>query len=125
MRSCSGLQDSCDTAAEARSQAQAAAAQARFYSIFTQLRGAAGTHPASQSVAVNRLEAATDSVLQPLDTLEGLYTSRAAAAQRAAASAAGQARAIGITSVVLTIAVGIALGLFAFRLLGRASLREQ
>jgi methyl-accepting chemotaxis protein len=114
-----------DTPAEARSIAQEAAAQARYLATFTQLRGTAGTGLTRQFVAVNRLEAAAARVLPPLDTLKGLFTSRAVAAQGAAASTAGQARAIGITTVVLTIALGVAFGLFAFRLLGRASRREH
>jgi methyl-accepting chemotaxis protein len=114
-----------ETAVLARSLARAVAAQARYSSTFTQLRGAAGTGLAKQFVAVNRLEAVAAGVLPPLETLEGLYTASAVATQGAAASAAGQARAIGITTVVLTIALGVALGLFAFRLLGRASRREH
>ena len=83
--------------------AQEAAAQARYLSTFTQLRGAAGTGLTRQAVAVDRLEAAAVGVVPPLDTLIGLFTTRAVAAQAAAASAAGQARAIGIATVVLTI----------------------
>jgi methyl-accepting chemotaxis protein len=113
------------TPEEGRFEAQAAAAQARYLSTFTQLRGAAGTGLTRQFVAVNRLEATAAGVLPPIDTLKGLFTTRAVAAEGAAASAAGQARAIGIATVVLTIVGGLALGLFAFRLLGRASRRER
>jgi methyl-accepting chemotaxis protein len=113
------------TAPEARSMAQAMAAQARLSSTSTQIHGVARTGVASEFVAVNRLEAVAAGVAPPLDTLHGLYVSRAQVAQRAAASASGQARLIGIAAVVLTIAVGIALGLFAVRLVGRAFRREQ
>jgi methyl-accepting chemotaxis protein len=113
------------TAAEARSLTQAAAAYAHYYSVFTQVIGTAGAGPARGFAAVVRLEAAAAAVPAPLDTLDGLYVSRAQVAQRAAASASGQARLIGIVAVVLTIVVGIALGLFAVRLVGRAFRREQ
>ncbi len=113
------------TAAEARSLTQAAAAQAHYYSVFTQVSGAAGTGQARQFAAGTRLDAAAAAVPAPLDALDGLYMSRAQAAQRAAASTSAQARAIGIAAVALTIAVGIALGLFAVRLVGRAFRREQ
>jgi methyl-accepting chemotaxis protein len=114
------------TASEARSLAQAMAAQAQYYSTFTQLRGAAGAgRTASQFAAAIRVEAAASRVPAPLDALDHLFTSRVQAAQGAAASTSGQARTIGIAVVALTIAVGIALGLFALRLVGRAFRREQ
>src|ERR1019366_4930759 len=113
------------TAAEARSLVQAEAAHAHYYSVFTQVSKTAGTGLSHLFAAGIRLEAAAAGVPPPLATLDGLYVSRAQAAQRAAVSASGQARAIGIAAVALTIAVGIALGLFAVRLVGRAFRREQ
>ena len=113
------------TPAEARSLAQAVAAQARYYAAFTQLRGAAGTTLIRENATVNRLEEAAPSVVPTLEALDAVLSQRAAAAQAAAFSTARQARAIGITTVALTIAVGIALGLFALRLLGRAFRREH
>src|SRR5450759_2483727 len=76
------------TAAEARSLTQAAAAFAHYYSVFTQVKGAA-VPPGAGFAAVVRLEAAAAAVPAPLDTLDGLYVSRAQAAQRAAVSASG------------------------------------
>jgi len=113
------------TAAEVRSLARAVAAQSRYYSTFTQLRGAAGTNLVRENAAVDRLEAAAPGVVPPLNALDGVLSVQGAAAQAAAASAAAQARAIGIAAVVLTIAVGIALGLFALRLVSRAFRRAQ
>jgi methyl-accepting chemotaxis protein len=113
------------TAAEVRSLAKAVAAQARYYSTFTQLRGAAGTNLVRENAAVDRLEASAPDVVPPLNALDDVLSVRAAAAQAAASSAAAQARSIGIAAVALTIAVGIALGLFALRLLSRAFGREQ
>ena len=106
--------------ADARSRAQAVAAYAHYYSVFTQVSSAAGTGQARQSAAVGRVEAAAGGVLPPLDALGRSFTLRAAAAQAAATSAAGQARAIGIGTVLVTIAIGNALGAFVLRLLGRA-----
>src|SRR5450631_1937713 len=113
------------TAAEARSRAQAVAANAHYYSVFTQVSGAAGTGQARQSAAVGRVEAAAADVLAPLNALGRSFTLRAAAAQAAAASAAGQARAIGIATVRVIIAIGNALGAFVLRLLGRAFRRTH
>jgi methyl-accepting chemotaxis protein len=113
------------TAADVKSLAHAVAAEARYYSTFEQLRGAAGTNVDRENAAVNHLEAAAPDVVPPLTALDSVLSQRAAAAQAAAASAAAQARTIGIAAVVLTIAVGIALGLFASRLLSLSSRRER
>ena len=72
------------TAPEARSLAQAMAAQARLSSTSTQLHGVARTGVASEFAAVVRLEAVAAGVAPPLDRLDGLYVSRAQVAQRAA-----------------------------------------
>jgi methyl-accepting chemotaxis protein len=111
--------------AEVESLARAVAAEARYYSTFEQLRGAAGTNVGRENAAVNHLEAAAPDVVPPLNALDNVLSQRGAAAQAAAASAAGQARTIGIAAVVLTIAVGIALGIFASRLLGLSFRREH
>jgi methyl-accepting chemotaxis protein len=111
--------------AEVESLARAVAAEARYYSTFEQLRGAAGTNVGRENAAVNHLEAAAPDVVPPLNARDNVLSQRGAAAQAAAASAAGQARTIGIAAVVLTIAVGIALGIFASRLLGLSFRREH
>ncbi len=113
------------TAVEAQPLARAVAAEARYYSTFGQLRGAEGTSLVREDAAVDRLEAAAPGVVPPLDSLDDVLSQSADAAQVAAASVADQARAIGTAAVLLTIAVGIALGVFALRLLSRASRRER
>src|SRR5260370_4623635 len=57
------------TSSEARSLAQAMAAEARCESTFTQCRRVASSGLASQFVRVNRLEAPAAGVLPPLETL--------------------------------------------------------
>ena len=111
--------------ADARSRAQAVAADVHYYSVFTQVSGAAGTGQARQSAAAGRVEAAAADVVAPLNALGRSFTLRAAAAQEAAAAAAGQARAIGIATVLVIIALSNAFGAFVLRLLGRAFRRTH
>ncbi len=99
--------------ADARSRAQAVAANKHYYSVFT------------QGVAANRLAAAAADVVPPLGALGRSATLRAAAAQAAATSTAGQSRWIGIATVLVTIAIGNSLGAFVLRLLGRAFRRAH
>jgi methyl-accepting chemotaxis protein len=110
---------------DTRSRAQAVAANAHYYSVFTQVNRAAGTTAVREGVAVGRLEAAAADVMPPLGALGRSVTLRAAAAQIAATAAAGQSRAIGIATVLVTIAIGNALGAFVLRLLGRAFRRAH
>ncbi len=111
--------------ADARSRAEALTAFAHYYSVFTQVSGAAGTTAVREGVAAGQLEAAAAGVVPPLDALGRSVTLRAAATAAAANSAAGQARAIGIATVLVTIAIGNALGAFVLRLLGRAFRRAH
>ncbi len=111
--------------AAARSRAQAVTANARYYSVFTHVSGTAGTTAAREDVALGRLEAAASAVVPPLNALGRFITLRAAAAHAAATSAAGQSRAIGFAAVLVTIAIGNALGSFMLRLLGRAFRRAR
>jgi methyl-accepting chemotaxis protein len=101
------------------------AAEAHYYSTFTQLRAAAGAGAQSGVAAASRLEAVFPAVVQPLNVLEQYLTQRAQAAGVTAAAAARQARLIGFTADILLIAAGVAFSLFALRLLGRAFRREQ
>jgi methyl-accepting chemotaxis protein len=116
---------SAATAAEARSLTAAVAAQAGYYSTFTQLRAAAGTSVFRENAAIDRLEAAAPAVPIPLNALDRLLTARANAARLTEASAARQALVIGVAAVILAILAGIAVSLFAFRLLQRAFGREK
>src|SRR6266702_2958808 len=111
--------------AGAPSRAQAVAANAHYYSLFTRARGVAGTAAGPQHVAVAGLEAAAAAVGPPLGAVDRSLTLRAAAAQAAAAAAMRQARWIGIAALLIIIAIGNALGSFMLRLLGRAFRRAR
>src|SRR5438552_2614445 len=106
--------------AGAPSRAQAVAANAHYYALFTRARGVAGTASGPEHVAVAGLEAAAAAVEPPLGALDHHLTLRAAAAHSAAAAVMRQARWIGIAALLIRIALGNALGSFMLRLLGRA-----
>jgi methyl-accepting chemotaxis protein len=106
-------------------RAQAVTANAHYFSVFRQVSDAAGTTAARESAALGQLEAAAAGVQPPLDALSRSAMRRAAAAQAAASSAAREARVIGIAAVLVTIAIGNALGAFMLRLLGRALRRAR
>jgi methyl-accepting chemotaxis protein len=110
---------------DARSRAQAVAANAHYHSVFAQVSGAAGTTAVREGVAVGQLEAAAADVTPPLGALGRSVTLRAAAGQAAATAPASQSRGIGIAAVLVTIAIGNALGSFVLRLLGRAFRRAH
>src|SRR6266700_4129478 len=112
-------------AADARSRAQVVAANARYHSVFSQVSGAAGMTAFREGVMTGQLEAAAAEVVPPLGALGRSVTLRAAAAQSAATAAARQSRGIGIATVLVTIAMGNALGSFVLRLLGRAFRRAR
>jgi methyl-accepting chemotaxis protein len=111
--------------ADARSRAQAVAANAHYHSVFTQVSGAAGTTAVREGVAVGQLEAAAADVMPPLGALGRSVTLRAAAAQAAATAPAGQSRGIGIATILVTIAIGNVIWAFVLRLLGRAFRRAR
>jgi methyl-accepting chemotaxis protein len=107
----------------ARPLAQATAANAYYYSVFVRVRDLAGT--TSQRFAAGQLEPAAARVAPLLDAVGRSATARAAAAQTAATYAAGQSRAVGIATILVTIAIGNALGSFVLRLLGRTLRRAH
>ena len=113
------------TPAEARALAQAVAAEARYYAVYTSLRGAAGNGGIHAFPAINRLEAAAPGVVPPLTVLDSLHNQSADDARASADSAADQALTIGIIAIVLAVAAGVAFAVFAVRLLKRAFQREQ
>jgi methyl-accepting chemotaxis protein len=113
------------TARDARVLGQAVAAEARYYAVFTGLRGDAGIGVIRENAAIDRLEAAAPGVVPPLNALVSSYVARANTAQAAEGSAAGQALTVGIIALVLAIAAGVAFAVFAVRLLGRAFQRER
>jgi methyl-accepting chemotaxis protein len=110
---------------EARLRIQAAAGNEAFYGTFGQLRGAAGTTPARQIRAINRLAVAEVAVLRPLNQLDTAQRRRADAAQASADSTAAEATAIGIVAAILAVLAGIGFALFAIRMLGRSFDRER
>ena len=113
------------TAGESQYLARAAGAEAHYYAFFRQLHAAVGTNIVRENDAVLRLEATAAGVVPPLNALSHVHVLRADAAKASADSAAAEALTIGIISLVLAIAAGIAFAVFAVRLLGRAAGRER
>ena len=113
------------TPAESAALARAVAAQAHYNAVFVSLRPLAGTGVVRANAAIDRLEAVAPTVQPPLDALDNLHDLSANAAKASADSAAGQALTIGIITLVLAIAAGVAFAVFAVRLLGRAFGRER
>ena len=111
--------------AAARSRTQAVAANAHYYSVFTHVSHTARPAAVHKDVALGQLETAAAAVVPPLDALGRSVAQRAAAAHTAATSAASESRAIGFATVLVTIAIGNALGSFMLRLLGRAYRRAR
>jgi methyl-accepting chemotaxis protein len=106
--------------AEAPLRAQAAAANAAFYALFTRVSRRAGTTRARDVAANARLNPREVTVLGPLSRLATAQARLAGSAQSEASFAAGQARDVGIAAAILAMLAGIAFSLFALRLLRRA-----
>jgi len=85
--------------ADARSRAQAVAANEHYYSVFTQVSGAAGTTAVREGVAANRLAAAARSVIKRPSAFRGGTTADAAASSRPSATCS---RAAVVPAVPLT-----------------------
>ncbi len=66
-----------ETSAEEHNRSVAAQQEARYYTSFTRLQGAAGSTHARETAAVGTLEDAAASVTAPLDTLYSLQQQRA------------------------------------------------
>jgi methyl-accepting chemotaxis protein len=114
-----------ETPLETGFRVQATAADGNFYTLFTTVKGDAGTTAAREVQAIMRLTAAEGSVLRPLSQLDAAQAARANAGQAGAASAASQALGTGIAAAILAILAGAAFGLIAVRLLRQADEREQ
>jgi len=112
-------------ASDAQALARALAANARYYTKGTRLRGAAGASVAQKNAAITKLEEAAPSVVPPLKALSRLHNQHADAAKAAASTAAEQALVTGIAAIVLAIAAGVAFAALAIRLLRQAGHREQ
>jgi methyl-accepting chemotaxis protein len=111
-----------DTAVQRRATAEAVAAQAGYYSLFTQLLAKTGGLSGS---AVGRLEITAAAVLRPLNALDHDHQAHAAAAKANASAATRQAIATGVTAVLLAMIAGGAGTLLAYRMLSRAFRRED
>jgi methyl-accepting chemotaxis protein len=113
------------TAGESQYLARAVGAQAHYYAFFRQLHAAVGTNITRENDAVVRLEQTAAGVVPPLNALFRAHILRADAAKTSADSASDQALTIGIITLVLAIAAGVAFAIYAVRLLGRAFGRER
>ncbi|HWG60920.1 MAG TPA: methyl-accepting chemotaxis protein [Streptosporangiaceae bacterium] len=117
------------TAASTTPDAQALAAsrraEARYYSAFLRVAGAAGTSARHEDAASRVLDLIAPSVLPTVNRLDRIHSQGANMAEAAAVRAQDQALAIGIAAVALTIVVGVAFALFAIRLLDRSFEREK
>src|SRR6266568_103534 len=112
------------TPAGARLARPVASAAGQYNIVLAQVRTATGTSRASETVAVERLDAATGIFISALDRLERFNKQRGNAATATAASARDQALVIGIGAMVLAFAVGIAFDVYVLRLLGLSYRRE-
>jgi uncharacterized membrane-anchored protein YhcB (DUF1043 family) len=113
-----------ETSEGTQSLLRAGTAYSNLYSLFTSLRGTAGTSHAREAAALRRLVAAEPGILQPLGALDHLESLGSATRQSEADSAKGQALGIGVAAAILAVLAGIAFSLFALRLLRRAFARE-
>jgi len=94
-------------------------------SAFRPLEPDAGTTAAREAAALRKIIAYEPGVLHPLTALNRLEVQSSVAAGSGAASAADEALTVGIISLVLAVAAGVAFGVFAVRLLGRAYERQR
>jgi methyl-accepting chemotaxis protein len=113
-----------ETPAEEQYRSAAAQQEARYYTSFTRLQGAAGSTPARETAAVGTLEDAATSVNVSLDTLYTLQQQRGNSAQALASSTAAQAEGIAVSFVVLSFLIGAGFALLMVGLLRRAHQRE-
>jgi methyl-accepting chemotaxis protein len=113
------------TPQSARALNQALTGQANLYSVFLSVRGAAGTTPARQRAANDRISGAEPGVFRPLFVVSQ-QEGRFAAAQAAASNAAGaEALLIGAVVAILALLGIAALAFFAFRLIDQGAGREE
>jgi EAL domain-containing protein (putative c-di-GMP-specific phosphodiesterase class I)/methyl-accepting chemotaxis protein len=110
--------------------AQAAAAEAHYYSVFGGVRDQAdkshtyrGLKPAYAALGI--VAAAAANITPPLHALARLEAARARHALKAANSAWLRANAIGITTIVLTVLAGLAFVLYARRIVATSARRED
>jgi Methyl-accepting chemotaxis protein (MCP) signalling domain len=111
-----------ETSAEVSALHQAVAGNAALASEFTSVARTGFIHPRAAMASVNAYE---PRVLNAVNTLSRLEASGADAGGNSAEGAAGQALGTGIAAAVLAVLAGAAFSLFAVRLLGRSSKRED
>lgn len=112
------------TPGDARTMAQAMAAQAHYYSLFNADRRLTTASTAQKFTAIGKLDFDTGPVTAPLASLVRLDTARADASASAARSSASQALWAGIAAGVLAVLAGVGFGWFVVRMLRRAHDRE-
>src|SRR5579875_918413 len=108
------------TAAGRSGLARALGEHAGFYRAYLGLAKAAGHGLAGELAAIDRLGAASVTVLAPLSNVTAAAAGEAAAAARGARAAAAQARVIGAVAALLAVLAGGASALVGTRLLRRA-----
>ncbi|HTX28806.1 MAG TPA: methyl-accepting chemotaxis protein, partial [Streptosporangiaceae bacterium] len=112
------------TPARVQSVGDAVAAQARYYAAFrADLRYLAAS-PARKFEVIGRLDQNAGPVTEPLDTLVGLETARAAGSAAQASGSAQQAQAVGIAAAILAVLAGVGFAWFVTGLIRRARQRE-
>jgi methyl-accepting chemotaxis protein len=113
------------TPVETHFRLQATAANDIFYALFTRIDAAGGTTRPREVAAISQLAAAETGVLRSLGAEDAAQVARANTFEAASDSAASQATGIGIAAAILAVLAGIAVSLFAIRLLRRAGQRED
>jgi len=113
------------TFVETRLRLQATGADDVFYALFIRVDVAGGTTQPREVAAISRLTTAGTSVQRPLDAEDAAQAARANSFQAAANSAAGEATGVGIGAAILAVLAGVAVSLFAIRLLRRGGQREE
>jgi methyl-accepting chemotaxis protein len=107
---------------ETRLRLRAVAGSRALYTVFGQVRPAAGTGAAAAAAASQRLAQAETAVLMPLNQLNRLQQQRAAAAHAAAGAAAEQALWVATGAAVLAVMAGAGFGWYMLRLLNQVYL---
>jgi hypothetical protein len=114
-----------ETPVETASLRRAAAAYSGLYTVFTGVRGAAGTGKAGEAAALDRLIAAEPAVVQPLQSLDHFESLGSAALQSAATSASDQTLGIGLAAGILAVLAGLTFAIFTLRMIRGALYREE
>ena len=112
-----------DDVEEAELVRESRAANDAFLAEFERSRAAAGSVPVGETV--ERLGAAEEAVLKPLEALQAQIADEVGANQQAANSAYQRALLAGIVGAILAIGAGIAFAFYVLRLIARIGERES